>query len=170
MYQFFKNGSILTNTFQVMAIGTVALLLHGCARNISPNSYSDKHVGEASRTFKGRIVSVRTVNVSPEQLGDSAAGTAIGGIAGGVLGNQFGSGHGRLATTAGGAVLGALAGAFAEKELKSQDAYEYVVELQNGEMRTVVQGLDVKYSPGQAILLMISDRGRSRIVANQSGF
>ena len=161
---------ILSYAKHFVIISGVAFLLNGCARDISPNSYSDSHVGEASRTYKGRIVSVRTVNVGPEQLGDSYMGTAVGGIGGGILGNQFGKGHGRLATTAGGAILGALGGAFAEKELKNQDAFEYIVELQNGEMRTVVQGMDTKFSPGQSILLMISDRGRSRIVPNQSGF
>ena len=170
MYKFFNTYKISSYALHLLMISGAAIALSGCARNLSSNSYSDTHVGEASRTYKGTIVSVRTVNVSPEKLGDNYVGTAHGGVAGGVLGTQFGNGRGRIATTAGGAILGALGGAFAENELQNQDAYEYVVEMRNGEMRTVIQGMDTKYSPGQSVLLMISDRGRSRIVPNQAGF
>ena len=188
MNQFLKNKT--SSTAYALIIGTAVLFLNGCARDISSNSYSDRHVGESSRTYKGRILSVRTVKVGPEQLGDSYAGTAIGGIGGGVIGNQFGGGHGNIATTLGGAAIGALAGAFLEQELKNQDAYEYVVEidkgithsvakksspeyeveLDKGAMYTVVQGMDTKLSPGQPVLLMISHQGRSRLIPNQSGF
>jgi len=38
------------------------------------------------------------------------AGTIIGAIGGGLIGSQFGGGSGKIATTAGGAVLGGMAG------------------------------------------------------------
>jgi outer membrane lipoprotein SlyB len=163
-----KNGFIFKS--QMIITLSTALLLNGCARNISPHAYSDTTVGEATRTFRGTIVSVRTVQVGPEQLENNLVGAGIGGVAGGLLGNQLGKGKGNIATTAGGAILGALAGSYAEKELKTQDAFEYVVELQNGEMRTVVQGMDVRFNPGQRVLLMVAQRGRSRIVADAGGY
>jgi outer membrane lipoprotein SlyB len=91
-----------------------------------------------------------------------------------------------------GALAGGVGGAYAEKALKSQEAYEYVVRLENtkGEsveinetrdgknvsqrtidrkksasFRTVVQGLDVYIAPGSPALLMIDPNGRSRVVA-----
>lgn len=170
MSQILKNESIFSLGFQILMAGSVALLASGCARNISPHAYSDATVGEASRTFKGTIVSVRTVQVGPDKLENNLVGAGIGGVTGGVLGNQFGKGKGNLATTAGGAILGALAGSYAEKELKTQDAFEYVVQLQNGEMRTVVQGMDVRFNPGQRILLMVGERGRSRVVPDTGSY
>lgn len=170
MIQSLRNGSPFSFKAQMLIVASIALFLSGCARNISPNTYSDLAVGESSRTFKGTIVSVRTVQVAPEKLENNIAGTAIGGVAGGVLGNQFGGGTGNLAATAGGAILGALAGAYAEKELKTQDAFEYIVQLQNGEMRTVVQGMDARFNPGQRIFLIVGERGRSRIIADASGY
>ena len=145
-----------------------AAMLNGCARNISSNTYSDSHVGESSETLSGRIISVRNVMVGPEELGNSQAGAALGGIAGGIAGYQFGGGRGQVATTGLGAIAGALAGAYAEKELKTQEGLEYIVELNNGEMRTVVQGNDVKFRPGQRVYLIVSTNGRSRIIANNS--
>ena len=161
--------SIFSAHVPLIAATSLALLVGGCARNISSNAYSDSTVGEASRTFRGTIASVRTVQVGPDQLDKNVVGGGIGTLAGGVAGNQFGKGHGNLAMTAGGAILGAVAGAYAEKELKTQEAFEYIVRLNNGEMRTVVQGTDTRLSPGQRVLLMVGERGRSRIVPDNSG-
>ena len=63
------------------------------------------------------------------------------------------------------AAAGAVAGAYAEKALKSQNAMEYVVALENGESKTVVQGLDPTLAVGQKVWLMVSYQGRSRVTA-----
>lgn len=146
------------------------LLLSSCARQISSGTYADSHVGEATRTFRGKVASVRQVRVeSGDKLQDNTAGAAIGGIAGGIAGAQFGGGRGQLAAAGAGAILGGLLGAAGQRELSSQDALEYVVELDSGEMRTVVQGLDRALSVGQRVLVMISQGGRSRVVPDTSG-
>lgn len=146
-----------------------ALLLSSCAREISPNVYNESHVGEASRSFRGSIISVREITVTAgEHLEDNSTGIGLGAVAGGLAGNQFGSGSGNIAATVGGAVLGGVAGAFAEKQLKSQTALEYIVELDNRELRTVVQGTEPRLSPGTRVILMIGQKGRSRIVADSN--
>ncbi|MDR2068076.1 MAG: glycine zipper 2TM domain-containing protein [Holosporaceae bacterium] len=142
------------------------LSIGGCARNISSNTYDAKTLGSASHTYPCVVISSRRVMVEEgERLEDNKTGGVIGAIAGGVLGNAFGGGRGRIITTAGGALAGAAAGAYAEKSLKSQEAIEYVVELQSGEMRSVVQGTDVILSNGQAAYLIVDTKGRSRLVA-----
>lgn len=156
------------NASKIVFIAVAALSLAGCARQISPNVYTETHVGEASTTYRGMVVSVRQVRVAPEKLEENATGTALGGVAGGVAGYQFGQGRGQVAATAAGALLGAIAGNLAENELKSQDAYEYVVELESGTLKTVVQGMDVKLNPGDRVLLIVGQKGRSRLVANPS--
>jgi outer membrane lipoprotein SlyB len=163
---------ILNNTlyFNKITLSSLAILaLSGCARNINPNVYSEKHVGEASMTYQGVIVSARAVEITGgEKLEENAAGIGLGAIAGGVLGNQIGQGGGNVAATAGGAILGGVAGAFAQQALTAQNAMEYIVQLTNGSMMTVVQGPEVQLSPGQRVLVMVSHDGRSRVVPDQS--
>ena len=146
-----------------------SLLMGGCARQISPNVYSESHVGEASRSFRGIVVGMRDVEIEgKEKLQDNTLGLIGGGVAGGLLGNQFGGGHGNVAATAAGALAGAVGGTFLQKELEKQNAVEYTVELTGGEMRTIVQGPEPRFGVGQRVLVMISHEGRSRIVADNT--
>ncbi|MDR0556133.1 MAG: glycine zipper 2TM domain-containing protein [Holosporaceae bacterium] len=145
--------------------GGFLLLLGGCARNISSSAYDAQTLGAASATYPCVVIKVRKVKVEEgERLEDNKTGGIMGAIAGGALGNAMGGGRGRVVTTAAGALAGAAAGAYAEKTLKSQEAFEYVVELQSGGLRTVVQGTDVSLAPGQAALLVIDPNGRSRLI------
>lgn len=138
----------------------------GCARQISSNVYSARSVGEASETYPGVIISARTVAVEDQEyLGDNTLGIVGGGIGGALLGSTIGKGSGNTLATVAGGVLGATGGAFAEKALKSQQGMEYVVSLENGQTRTVVQGPDPQLSVGQSVFVMVSHHGRSRVVA-----
>lgn len=144
------------------------VLLSACARQISPGVYKASHVGETSTTYMGTIVSMRQVVVEDkEYLEQNGLGTVGGGALGGFLGSAFGKGRGRTLATVGGAVAGATAGAVAEKELKTQMALEYVVRLDSGTLKTIVQGPDPVMQPGQRVYLMQSYQGRSRIVPAQ---
>lgn len=150
----------------VLIATVAALLATGCARQISSNTYSASSIGEVSTTYAGMILGARQVNVQDkEYLEENGLGIVGGGVGGAVLGNQFGKGSGNTAATIAGGLIGATAGAFAEQKLKSQDAMEYVVQLDNGETRTVVQGVEPRLNAGQQVWLMISHQGRSRIVA-----
>lgn len=155
---------ISKNALKVLLASALIVNLSGCARNISSGTYASAHVGEAVETHQGVIVARRQVMVQEgEKLQDNTLGLIGGGVAGGVLGSMVGGGRGRVLTTVGGAAAGALAGAYAQKELSKQNAWEYTVKLDNGSMRTVVQGLDTSLSIGQRVLIQISHRGRSRI-------
>ena len=142
-----------------------AVLISGCARNISANSYDARTIGAANNTYAGVIVSMRKVAVEEgDYLEDNKVGGIMGAVAGGVLGNAVGGGRGRTIATAAGALAGAAAGAYAEKQLKSQEGFEYTVKLNSGGMKTIVQGTDVVLYPGQAVLLIEDNKGRSRLV------
>lgn len=115
-------------------------------------------------TYAGVIKNVRPVTVEHgENLEDNGLGIAGGGIAGGVIGNAVGRGN--FAPAAAGAVVGAVAGSFLEKKLKEQTGLEYVIELDNGGMMTVVQGQDQVFGVGQPVYVLMSPGGRSRITA-----
>jgi outer membrane lipoprotein SlyB len=119
-----------------------------------------------SETYECTVVSVRRVLVEEgDSLEDNKTGAVLGAVTGGVLGNAVGAGRGRTTATVLGAVAGGVGGAMAEKAMKRQDALEYVLKMQNGSLRTVVQGLDNQLAPGQKVLLIIDNNGgRSRIV------
>jgi outer membrane lipoprotein SlyB len=115
-------------------------------------------------TYPGIIVNVREICVeNGEQLEDNGLGIVGGGVAGGVLGSAIGRGN--FAPTAAGAVAGAVAGAFVEKKLKQQCALEYIVQIDNGGLMTVVQGKDQVFYINQPVFVMVSSGGRSRITA-----
>lgn len=147
---------------QIIALSLGTILLFSCARHISSDVYAARQVGEVSTTYAGIIKNMRQVTVEHgEQLGDNTLGIAGGGIAGGVIGNAVGKGN--FVPTAAGAIAGAVAGSFVEKKLKQQEALEYVIELQNGALMTVVQGPDQVFNIGQPVYVLVSQGGRSRI-------
>lgn len=156
----------ITMLLSVLCCGT--LLLTGCARNISANSYDARAMNGAGMiSHLCKVIRVRTVAVEEgDYLEDNKTGTLLGAVAGGLAGNMIGGGRGRVLATGVGALAGAAGGAYAEKTLKSQNAYEYTVRLANGSIRTVVQGMDTYLHVGQEALLIEGTRNsRPRLVA-----
>jgi outer membrane lipoprotein SlyB len=144
------------------------LFIGGCSRNISSSTYDSKEIGSVNETYECTVVNVRRVVLEEgDYLEDNKVGAIVGAATGGVLGNTIGKGTGRTAATVLGAVAGGFGGAMAEKALKKQEGVEYVVKLQSGSMRTVVQGADNPLSPGQKALLIVDKHARSRIVPAQ---
>jgi outer membrane lipoprotein SlyB len=147
----------------VILLAVSALLLTSCARQIDSDVYTTRQVGEVSTTYAGVIRNIREVCVQEgSQLEDNGLGMVGGGVAGGVVGSAVGRGH--FVPTAFGAVAGAVTGSLLEKKMKQQIGYEYVVELYNGGLITVVQGRDQCFGIGQPVYVMMSPYGRSRIV------
>jgi len=147
---------------------SLVLLCCSCARQVSPNVYSGASVGEVSSTYSGVIISARLVSIEDtEYLGDNPLGIIGGGAVGALAGSQVGKGKGSTVAAIAGGVAGATLGAMAEKSLKKQNAMEYIVSLENGESKTVVQGPDPAYSVGQKVWLIVSHQGRSRITPRQ---
>ncbi len=145
----------------VGVFGFASVLLTGCARNISGNTYSHQDVyNRAKEGYPGKIISVRKVVVKAgESLEDNKTGMLLGAVAGGLAASTIGGGNAKLVTGALGAMAGGAAGAYAEDALKTQEAYEYVVQLDNGQVRTIVQGLDSLFAVGQRVIL--SSRARA---------
>lgn len=88
----------------------------------------------------GVVQDVRQVYVNGDNR-NATIGTVIGAVVGGVLGNQVGHGRGRTAATVGGAVAGGFAGhAIGSHSDEGQgDAWQIVVQLQDGRYATVTQ-------------------------------
>lgn len=143
--------------FITLLVLPLMLAVSGCAANIGANQYDTDSIGEVNRALKGTVVSVRAISVSS----DSPTGTVIGGAAGGVAGSMIGgSDAAHILGAIGGAVIGGIAGDAAQEGLSKQNGYEYVVELDNGNLVTVSQGNDVLLNPGQRCLVLYGSRAR----------
>lgn len=150
----------------LFTVSLFVVLLTSCARNISSDDYVASTVGEVSTTWPGIVQNVREVFISShDELDQNNKGLLAGGIGGGLLGSSIGKGKGNLITTAAGAISGAVGGAILEKNLKQQKAFEYVVSREDGSLMTVVQGKNILFNPGQPVYIIVSQMGRSRLIA-----
>lgn len=143
-------------------LGASVLALAGCASNISPQTYSVGSVGQVNRTVAATVISVREVNVA----GTTGVGGAAGTATGAVLGSSIGGNDGRsnIVGAIGGAVIGGIAGAAIEANATKQKALEYVVETENGNLMTIVQGKDAVFAEGQKVLVLYGSP--SRLIAD----
>lgn len=129
----------------------------GCAKNTSPQFYSVGSVGQVNRTISGKVVSSREVDVSgTTELGGGTA-AALGAIGGSSVG---GSARDNLAGAIGGAVIGGLIGSAIEGNATKQRGMEYVIETENGNLMTIVQGLTPVFLVEQRVLVLYGSPSR----------
>ena len=141
----------------LLALPLTAAGIAGCASDIDSNYYSTGSVGQVSQAQGCTVVSVRPIKVSTQ----NGAGTAIGGIAGSIAGSQIGGGNtAHLLGAVGGAILGGFAGNAAQEGLTSQQGYEYIVRLDNGNTVSTTQGADVLLNPGQRCQIIFGNPAR----------
>lgn len=141
----------------LLALPLTAAGIAGCASDIDSNYYSTGSVGQVSQAQGCTVVSVRPIKVSTQ----NGAGTAIGGIVGGIAGSQIGGGNtAHLLGAVGGAILGGFAGNAAQEGLTSQQGYEYIVRLDNGNTVSTTQGADVLLNPGQRCQIIFGNPAR----------
>ena len=133
----------------LLALPLTAAGIAGCASDIDSNYYSTGSVGQVSQAQGCTVVSVRPIKVSTQ----NGAGTAIG--------SQIGGGNtAHLLGAVGGAILGGFAGNAAQEGLTSQQGYEYIVRLDNGNTVSTTQGADVLLNPGQRCQIIFGNPAR----------
>ena len=134
-------------------------LLTACEPRNSQNQYNASDVGISHAVEFGTVLNRRDVAIK----GKNSEMGALGGAAVGAGGASYvGGGSGNAWATAGGALIGAVAGHFAEDAVVDRDGYEYVVQLQSGEVKTIVQEKaegDVAFNPGDYVMLQYCDTG-----------
>lgn len=141
---------------------TAIVCLGGCASNISPQTYSVGSVGQVNRTVAATVVSVREVDVAGTAGLGGSAGAASGAVVGSAAGGN--NSRGNIVGAIGGAVVGGLAGAAIEANATKQKGMEYVVETENGNLMTIVQGTDAPFAVGQKVLVLYGSP--SRLIAD----
>lgn len=142
--------------------------MSGCAPRIGSGDYSLTGVGETCTTLPGKIIAMRTVNVSGSATtaedNQPGMGSLVGALAGALGGINVGKGRGSLFGAAGGALAGGIIGHFAARALTDQDGIEYQIQLDTGGFLTVVQGPNPTLCVGQKVFVVQSQKDRSRVV------
>ncbi len=144
---------------RVLMVALCVVALAGCKERPGQNTYRAGEVGSSRAVEFGTVLNVRQVNVTGE---NSGTGTLLGGGLGAAGGSYVGKGDGNAWATAGAAIVGAVAGHYAEQEMNDRQGLEYVVNLQSGETKTIVQEIiagDVVFKAGDKVMLQYCDAG-----------
>jgi outer membrane lipoprotein SlyB len=107
----------------------------------------------------GRHRAVRPVVVGSQ----SGIGAATGGVVGGVAGSTVGGHNEQIVVGVLGAVAGAVIANAVERMGTREEAVEIMVQLRNGERRSIVQAKgNEALQPGEAVIL-VSTNGKTRV-------
>jgi outer membrane lipoprotein SlyB len=109
----------------------------------------------------GTVLSIRPVTIDGSQSG---GGAAAGAVVGGVAGSNVGGARGSAIVGIVGAIAGGMIGNAAERTATKEDAVEILVQLKNGERRSVVQANGGEaFAAGEPVIMVVTG-GRVRIM------
>lgn len=140
---------------------SAALALMGACSTTSPDVIQPGEAQRLSQVEDAVVLAVRPVVVEGTQSG--MGGTA-GAVAGGVAGSSVGGSREAVVVGVLGAVAGAVVGNAAERFGTRESAFEIILQMPNGQRRSIVQaqGKD-QFEPGDAVLLVRSG-GKVRVI------
>lgn len=143
----------------LLAAAMAAATLAACSTT-SPDVIQREDAQRLSQVQDGTVLSVRPVVVEGSQSG---IGAAAGGVAGGVAGSSVGGKREQVVVGVLGAVAGAVAGHAMERYGTREQAVEILVQLRNGERRSIVQAKgNETLQPGDAVIL-VTTGGKTRV-------
>ncbi len=134
--------------------------LASCASSRSGQVYSRDQARQEMRVNYGTVREVREVQIEGTQSG---VGAVAGGVTGGVLGSMVGGGKGQVLGAVVGALGGAAGGALTEEAVTKKNALEITVELDTGEMLSIVQEADIQLYAGDRVRVLRGNDGSSRV-------
>ena len=127
----------------------------GCSHP-SSTTYGGSEVGQTIETSPASVVSSRLVDVAGEPgFVGAGAGAAVGAAGGGLAVN----GPASLLVAIVGGLVGAGIGYMAEKGLQDRDGIEYILQMDDGRLVTIVQNREGEEAPlpsGTPVLLQLA--------------
>ena len=145
----------MKTTLAALALATLA----ACSTS-SPDVIQRGDAQRMAQVQDATVLSVRSVTVEGSQSG---VGAATGGVIGGLAGSARSSGRESVAIGVIGAVAGAVAGNAVERFGTREDAVEVLVQLRNGERRSIVQAKgNETLNPGDPVIL-VTTGGKTRV-------
>ncbi|MEO7117037.1 MAG: glycine zipper 2TM domain-containing protein [Caldimonas sp.] len=120
-----------------------------------------------SQVYDATVLSVRPVTVDGSQSG---IGAGAGAVAGGVAGSSIGGHRDSIVAGVLGAVIGGVIGNAVERGTTRENAVEILVQLRNGERRSVIQAVGTEtYAVGEPVVL-VTTAGRTRVSRAPGGY
>ena len=145
--------------FFTPAAAAVALALSACTTT-SPDVVSRNEAQRLSTVVDAVVLSTRPVVVEGTQSG---IGATAGGVIGGVAGSSVGGSRESMVVGVLGAVVGGVVGNAVERNSTREEAVEILVQLRNGDRRSVVQArASETFAPGDPVIL-VTTGGRVRV-------
>lgn len=156
----------------IQAIGALwaalwLVMLSGCSSSADGDVYSRDATHRSLNVQHGYVDSIRPVKIEGER---GVIGPVSGSVLGGIAGSTVGGGHGQTVASAVGAIAGALAGGATQERLTREQGAEITVQLDNGELMSVVQTLDAgnPIRIGQRVRIARGNNGQARVMPLQA--
>ena len=144
----------------VMPAALAAVVALSACSTTSHDVVSRNEAQRLSTVVDAVVLSSRPVVV---EGGQSGFGAAAGSVAGGVAGSGVGGRREAVVVGVLGAVLGGVIGNAVERGTTREDAIEILVQLKNGDRRSVVQAKATEaFNPGDPVLL-VNTGGKVRV-------
>ena len=145
---------------------TASLLALAACSTSSPDMVQRNDAQRMSQVQDATVLSVRPVTVDGSQSG---IGATSGAVIGGVAGSSVGGSREGIIVGVLGAVLGGVIGNAAERSGTREEAVEVLVQLRNGERRSVVQARGAEVlAPGELVILTTTG-GKTRVTRAPRG-
>jgi outer membrane lipoprotein SlyB len=148
---------------QLVTVAAIASLgaLAACQTTANPDVVSRYDAQRMSTVQDATVLSTRPVTLEGSQSGvGTVSGALIGGIAGSNVGGPRTSGIVGIV----GAVAGGVIGNAVEKDATKQQAVEILVQLKNGDRRSVIQGAGGDTFVAGDPVIMVTTGGRTRVM------
>ena len=146
--------------FALVAAIAGAVSLTGCVV-ANPNTVSAYDAQRMSTVVDATVLSVRPVTL---QGRDTGVGTVSGAVIGGIAGSNVGGPRTGGIVGIAGAVVGGLIGNAVERDATQQQGVEILVQLKNGDRRSVVQGVQGDTFAAGDPVIMVTTGGRTRVM------
>lgn len=147
--------------FVIAASTALALAVLAACSTTSPDVVKPGDAQRLSQVEDAVVLNVRPVVVEGSQSG---AGAATGAVIGGVGGSAVGGSREQVIVGVIGAVVGGVVGNAAERYGTREDANEILLQMSNGQRRSIVQAKgNENFKPGDAVLL-VTTGGKVRVM------
>jgi outer membrane lipoprotein SlyB len=142
------------------ALVTVAVLSLGACATSSPDVVNRNDTQRMATVVDAVVLNTRPVTVDGSQSG---IGAATGGAIGGIAGSSVGGSREGMVVGVIGAVIGGVIGNATERAATREEGLEILVQLRNGDRRSVVQARAAEtFAPGDPVIL-VTTGGRVRV-------
>ena len=143
----------------VLLIIPLCLFLVACSSNPSATTSSRDQTLTVQQVQFGTVLAVLNVNIEGTKSG---VGTVAGGVIGGIAGSGVGHGRGSAIAAVIGGVAGGLIGDKIENAATKKAGLELTVELDNGNIISIVQQAEEAFEVGDQVRLL-THQGIARV-------